>query len=36
MNNTPIRWVSKQQRTVETSTYGSELAAARVTMEVII
>jgi hypothetical protein len=24
LNNTPIRWVSKRQKTVETSTYGSE------------
>jgi hypothetical protein len=23
LNNTPIRWVSKRQNTVETSTYGS-------------
>jgi hypothetical protein len=22
LNNTPIRWVSKRQKTVETSTYG--------------
>ena len=36
MNNTPIRWVSKQQKTVETSTYGSELSAARITTEIII
>jgi hypothetical protein len=27
LNNTPIRWVSKRQKTVETSTYGSELLA---------
>jgi hypothetical protein len=26
LNNTPIRWISKRQKTVETSTYGSELA----------
>jgi hypothetical protein len=26
-NNTPIRWVSKRQKTVDTSTYGSELVA---------
>ena len=36
MNNTRIRWISKQQRTVETSTYGSELSAVRIATEVII
>jgi hypothetical protein len=25
LNNTPISWISKLQKTVETSTYGSEL-----------
>jgi phosphoserine aminotransferase len=25
LNNTPIRWVSKRQKRVETSTYGLEL-----------
>ena len=33
LNNTPIKWVCKRQRTVETSTYGSELVAARVATE---
>jgi hypothetical protein len=28
MNNTPLTWLSKRQKTVETSTYGSELVAA--------
>ena len=28
LNNTPIRWISKRQKTVESSTYGSELVAA--------
>jgi hypothetical protein len=28
LNNTSIRWVSKRQKTVETSTYGSELVAS--------
>jgi hypothetical protein len=23
LNNTPLRWISKSQKTVETSTYGS-------------
>ncbi len=36
LNNTPIRWVSKRQRTVETSTYGSELVAARIAVELIM
>jgi hypothetical protein len=36
LNNTPIRWVSKRQKTVETSTYGSELVASRVATELII
>jgi hypothetical protein len=34
--NTPIRWVSKRQKTVETSTYGSELVASRVATELIL
>jgi hypothetical protein len=29
LNNTPIRWISKRQKTVETSTYGSESVASR-------
>jgi hypothetical protein len=29
LNNVPIRWISKRQKTVETSTYGSELVASR-------
>jgi hypothetical protein len=36
INNTPIRWISKQQKTVETSTYGSELVASRVATEIIL
>jgi hypothetical protein len=36
LNNSPIRWVSKHQKTVETSTYGSELAASRVATELIL
>ena len=36
LNNTPIRWVSKRQKTVETSTYGSELVAARLSVELIM
>jgi hypothetical protein len=30
LNNTPIRWISKRQKTLETSTYGSELVASRI------
>jgi hypothetical protein len=30
LNNTPIRWFSKRQKIVETSTYGSELVASRI------
>ncbi|MCY7390403.1 MAG: Ty1/Copia family ribonuclease HI, partial [Leptolyngbyaceae cyanobacterium CAN_BIN12] len=36
VNNTPIQWMSKRQKTVETSTYGSELVAARVATEMIL
>ena len=30
VNSTPVKWYSKMQKTVETSTYGSELVAARI------
>jgi hypothetical protein len=36
INNTSIRWISKRQKTVETSTYGSELAASRISTELIL
>lgn len=36
LNNTPISWISKRQKTVETSTYGSELVAARIATELIM
>ena len=36
LNNTLISWYSKRQSTVETSTYGSELVAARITTELIM
>jgi hypothetical protein len=32
----PIEWISKRQKTVETSTYGSELVASRIAMDLII
>jgi hypothetical protein len=36
LNNTPIRWVSKRQETLETSTYGLELVASRIATELIL
>ena len=36
VNLTPAKWYSKRQNTVETSTYGSELVAARIAIEMII
>ena len=36
LNNTPITWLSKRQKTVETSTYGSELVAARIATDLLI
>jgi hypothetical protein len=36
LNNMPIRWISKSQKTGETSTYGSELVASRVATELIL
>jgi hypothetical protein len=36
LNNTPIRWISKSQKTVETSTYGSELVSSRIATELIL
>ena len=36
VNNTPIKWFCKRQKTVETSTYGSELVAARIAVEIIL
>jgi hypothetical protein len=35
LNNTPIIRISKRQKTVETSTYGSELVASRIATELI-
>jgi hypothetical protein len=29
VNRTPVKWLSKRQNTVESSTYGSELVAAQ-------
>jgi hypothetical protein len=36
LNNKPIRWISKRQKTVETSTYVSELVASRIATELIL
>ena len=36
LNNTPIRWVYKRQKTVESSTYRSELVAACIATELIL
>ena len=36
LNNTPVRWYSKMQKTVETSTYGSELVASRIATELVM
>jgi hypothetical protein len=36
LNNTPIRRISKRQKTVETSTYGSEMVASRISTEFIL
>ena len=36
VNNTPVKWISKRQKTVETSTYGSEMVAARIATELIM
>ena len=36
LDNTPLVWVCKRQRTVETSTYGAELVAAKMAVDLII
>jgi hypothetical protein len=36
LNNKPIRWISKCQKTVETSTYVSELVASGIATELIL
>ena len=33
VNQTPIKWFSKKQATVETATYGLELVAAKLTVQ---
>src|SRR5210317_2044800 len=36
LNNTPVKAISQRQKTVKTSTYGSELVATRVATELIL
>ena len=36
VNNTPLTWLSKRQKTVETSTYGSELVASRIAVDLLV
>ena len=36
LNQTPISWFSKRQKTVETATYGSEFVAARTATDQIV
>ena len=36
INNTPVKWISKRQKTVETSTHGAELVAGKVATEMIL
>ena len=36
INNTPVKWISKRQKTVEISTYGSELVVAKQAVELIL
>jgi hypothetical protein len=36
VNSTPVKWYSKRQQTVETSSYGSEIVAARIAAEMVM
>jgi hypothetical protein len=36
VNNTPLKWYSKRQNTIETSTYGSELVSLRLATELVM
>jgi hypothetical protein len=36
LNNKPIRWISKRQKRLEASNYGSELVASSVDTELIL
>ena len=36
VNKTPVKWYCKRQNTIESSTYGAELVAARIAVEMIM
>jgi hypothetical protein len=36
LNNTPIGWISKHQKTVETSTYGPRLVTSKIATGLIL
>ena len=36
LGSTPVRWYSKRQNTVESSTYGSEFVAARISKDMVM
>ena len=36
VNNTPVKWISKRQKTIETSTYGSEMVAGQIATELVV
>jgi len=36
VNNTPLIWYTKRQKTVESSTYGSELVASRIGVDMVV
>ena len=36
VNKVPVKWYCKRQNTVESSTYGAELVAARIAVEMIM
>ena len=36
LNKTPVKWYSKRQNTVETSTYGSEVVAGRIAVDLVV
>ena len=36
LNNTPVRWASKRQKTVEISTHESKFVASRIAAELIL
>ena len=36
LNNTPVKWYSKKQNTVESSSYGSALVTARIVTDQVV